>query len=62
VPCVLDLDGLINCLVTNILQNIFLCVQQKKEIHTGLKQLDGNDDIIFILKSTISLSKVLTTT
>jgi len=59
---VLDLDGLINCLVTNILQNIFLCVQQKKEIHTGLKQLDGNDDIIFILKSTISLSKVLTTT
>jgi len=59
---VLDLDGLINCLVTNILQNIFLCVQQKKEIHTGLKQLDGNDDIIFILKSTISLSKVLTIT
>jgi len=26
--------GYINCLVTDILQNIFLCVQQKKEIHT----------------------------
>jgi len=31
----------INCLVTDIFQNIFLCVQQKKEIHTGLKQLEG---------------------
>jgi len=29
--------GSINCLVTDILQNIFFCVQQKKEIHTGLK-------------------------
>jgi len=29
------------CLDTNILQNIFLCVQQKKEIPTGLKQLEG---------------------
>ncbi len=28
-----------NCLFTNILQNIFFCVQQKKETHTGLKQL-----------------------
>jgi len=25
---------------TNILQNIFFCVQQKKETHTGLEQLD----------------------
>ncbi|XP_077065898.1 isochorismatase domain-containing protein 2 isoform X1 [Siphateles boraxobius] len=32
--------GFINCLVTDILQNIFLCVQRKKEIHTGLKQLE----------------------
>ncbi len=24
-----------NCLVTNILQNIFFCVLQKKETHTG---------------------------
>jgi len=30
-----------NCLVTEIIQNIFLCVQQKKEILTGLKQLEG---------------------
>jgi len=28
----------VNCLVINI---IFLCVQQKEEIHTGLKQLEG---------------------
>ncbi len=26
-----------NCLVTNILQNIFFCVQQKKKTHTGLR-------------------------
>jgi len=24
-----------------VLQNIFLCVQQKKETHRGLKQLEG---------------------
>ncbi len=29
--------GISNCLFTNIFQNIFLCVQQKKEIHTGLE-------------------------
>ncbi len=29
----------INCSVTNILQNIFLYVSQKKETHTGLEQL-----------------------
>ncbi len=28
--------GTSNCLVTHILQNIFFCVQHKKEIHTGL--------------------------
>jgi len=33
--------GSINCLVTNILQNIFICVQQKKEIHTGVEQHEG---------------------
>ncbi len=27
--------------VTNILQNIFFCVQWKNEIHTGLEQLEG---------------------
>jgi len=29
------------CLVTNFLQNIFFCVQQRKETHQGLKQLEG---------------------
>jgi len=28
-----------NCLVTDILQNIFFCAQQKKEMYTGLEQL-----------------------
>ncbi len=27
--------------VTNFLQNIFLCVRQNKEIHTGLELLEG---------------------
>jgi len=31
--------GTSNFLVTHVLQNIFFCVQQKKEIHTGLEQL-----------------------
>ncbi len=30
-----------NSLVTNFLQNIFLCGQQNKEIHTGLELLEG---------------------
>ncbi len=30
-----------NSLVTNFLQNIFLCVQQNKEMHTGLELLEG---------------------
>ncbi len=30
-----------NSLVTNFLQNIFLCVQQNKEINTGLELLEG---------------------
>jgi len=33
--------GPVNCLVTDIIQNILFCVQQKKDIHTGLKQLEG---------------------
>ncbi len=28
-------------LVTHILQNILFCVQQKKEIHTGVEQLES---------------------
>jgi len=30
----------ISCLVTNILQYILFCVQQKNEILTGLEQLE----------------------
>ncbi len=30
-----------NSLVTNFLQNIFLCVRQNKQIHTGLELLEG---------------------
>jgi len=33
--------GSINCWVTNNLQNIFFCVQQKKKIHIDLEQLEG---------------------
>ncbi len=29
--------GITNCLFTNIIQNIFVHVQHKKEIHTGLE-------------------------
>ncbi len=30
-----------SCLVTHILQNILFCVQHKKEMHSGLKQLES---------------------
>ncbi len=30
-----------NCSVSHILQNIFLCVQQNKDIYTGLELLEG---------------------
>jgi len=30
--------GAVNCLVNNPLQNIFFCVQQKKESRTSLEQ------------------------
>ncbi len=33
----------VNCLVTNIFQNIFFSVQQKKETHTGLEQLESEE-------------------
>ncbi len=33
--------GTVNCLVTNILKNIFFRVQQLKETHTGSEQLKG---------------------
>ncbi len=39
----------INCLVTNILQSIFFCVQQKKETCVDLEQLWGwaSDDSFY---------------
>ncbi len=38
-----------NCLITNIFQNIFFRVKQKKETHTVLEQLEGEEIItIFI--------------
>ncbi len=41
--------GAANCLITNIFQNIFFCVKQKKETHTVLEQLEGEEIItIFI--------------
>ncbi len=32
---------LINCSDPNILENIFICVQQKKETYTGLELPEG---------------------
>ncbi len=37
----LEVDGYYHCLVNSILLNIFVCVKQKKESHTGLGQVDG---------------------
>jgi len=34
-----------NCLASHIFQNIFLCVQQYKEIYTGLEQPEGEEMI-----------------
>ncbi len=33
----MKINGTRNCSVTNILQNIFFCVPQQKESHTGLE-------------------------
>ncbi len=46
-----------NSLVTNFLQNIFLCVRRNKDIHTGLELLWGwvNDNRIFIFGWTTPL-------
>ncbi len=30
-----------NCSVSQIIQNIFLCVRQNKDIHSGLELLEG---------------------
>ncbi len=37
----MEVNGAQNCSVSHILQNIFLCVQQNKHIHTGLEILEG---------------------
>ncbi len=48
-----------NCSVSHNLQNIFLCVQQNKDIHTGLELLEDEcDDRIFMFGSTILLMGV----
>ncbi len=36
----------VNCLVTNILPDIFFCVQQNKEIPTALEQHELNSSIM----------------
>ncbi len=49
-----------NCSVSHILQNIFLCVQQNKDIQTGLelnKGGGGNYDRIVIFGWTIPLRR-----
>ncbi len=49
-----------NSLVTNFLQNIFLCDQQNKDIHTGLELLEGEKIMtIFIFGRTIPLRRFL---
>jgi len=48
--------GPINSLVTDILQNIFFCVQQKKEIHKMETTWGWVNDRIFILKWTNPLT------
>ncbi len=37
----MEVNGAQNCSVSQILQNIFLCVQQNKDIHTGLELIEG---------------------
>ncbi len=44
----------VSCLVVNIVQNIFFCVFQKNETHTGLEQVVF-DDRIFIFSGELSL-------
>jgi len=40
-PSILKSMGPIKCLVTHFLLNIDFCVQQNKEMYTGLEQLEG---------------------
>jgi len=59
----MEQQGPINCLLTDILQNIFSCVQQKKETHTGLKHLNIlhlNKNKIKIAGSTYDILDLIT--
>ncbi len=47
----MEVNGYQQLLVTNILQNIFFCVQQNKEIHTGLEQHEGEYMMTITLKT-----------
>jgi len=38
---IMEFNGDQQLLITHIVQNIFFCVKQEKETHTGLKQLEG---------------------
>ncbi len=52
--------GAANCLITNIFQNNIFCVKQKKETHTVLEQLEGEEIItIFIFGWTIPLRMMI---
>ncbi len=53
----------VNCLVTHVLQTIFFCIQQKKEIHTGI-QSDMRESKCFLgeLKGIIIFSENLSLT
>lgn len=36
----------VNCLVTDIVQNIFLCAQWRKKTHTGFEQEEGEFSVL----------------
>lgn len=46
----MEVDGNLNILVINILQNNLFCDLQKKEMYTGLERHEGSDDRILILR------------
>ncbi len=46
--------GIVNCLITSIVQNILFYVQHKKETYTGLERHEG-EQIKFIFGWTIPL-------
>ncbi len=50
----LKLMATVNCLLTNVLHNIFSCVQQKKEAHTGLEQVEDTSDLSFLGELSLS--------